>query len=70
MREETEKYTDKGLRDQVEVARVSCEKERRSGEKKARLEAQRQMEANRNKAALDRALAPPFRPTGRPPIFR
>ena len=46
---------------QVEVARVSCEVERRAREKEARLERQRSMEATRNKAALDRALAPPYR---------
>ena len=28
------------------------------------------MEETRNKAALDRALAPPFRPEGRRPVFR
>ena len=55
---------------QVELARVSCEKERRHREREARLEAQRRMEASRNKAALDRALAPPFIPTGRRPMFR
>ena len=46
---------------QVEVARVSCEVERGAREKEARLERQRSMEATRNKAALDRALAPPYR---------
>ena len=54
----------------VELARVTCEKERRHREKEARMEKQRQMEAERNKAALDRALAPPFRPSGRRPVFR
>ena len=34
------------------------------------MEKQRLMEAQRNKAALDRALAPPFRPVGRRPVFR
>ena len=38
----------------VELARVTCEKERRHREKEARLEKQRLMEAERNKAALDR----------------
>ena len=28
------------------------------------------MEEQRNKAALDRALAPPYRPDGRRPVFR
>ena len=55
---------------QVELARVTCEKERRHREKEARMEKQRLMEAQRNKAALDRALAPPFRPSGRRPVFR
>jgi hypothetical protein len=54
----------------VELARISCEKERRAREREARLENQRQMEALRNKAALDRALAPPYRPQGRRPMFR
>ena len=40
---------------------MSCEVERRAREKEARLERQRSMEATRNKAALDRALAPPYR---------
>jgi hypothetical protein len=52
------------------LARVSCEKERRAREREARLDNQRQMEAMRNKAALDRALAPPYRPEGRRPMFR
>ena len=34
------------------------------------MEKQRKMEETRNKAALDRALAPPFRPEGRRPVFR
>ena len=34
------------------------------------MEKQRKMEEMRNKAALDRALAPPFRPEGRRPVFR
>ena len=55
---------------QVELARVTCEIERRQREKEARLEKQRKMEAQRNKAALDRALAPPYRPTGKRPMFR
>ena len=38
----------------MELARVTCEKERRHREKEARLEKQRLMEADRNKAALDR----------------
>ena len=41
-----------------------------SREREARLEAQRLMEASRNKAALDRALAPPYRPKGKRPVFR
>jgi hypothetical protein len=56
--------------EKVELARLSCEKERRAREREARLENQRQMEARRNKAALDRALAPPYRPEGRRPMFR
>ena len=36
----------------------------------ARMENQRRMEERRNKAALDRALAPPYRPVGRRPVFR
>ena len=36
----------------------------------ARMENQRRMEERRNKAALDRALAPPHRPEGRRPVFR
>ena len=56
--------------EKVELARVTCEIERRQREKEARMEKQRQMEAQRNKAALDRALAPPFRPIGRRPVFR
>ena len=55
---------------QVEIARVTCEKERRHREKEARMERQRKMEEMRNKAALDRALAPPHRPEGRRPVFR
>ena len=55
---------------QVEIARITCEKERRHREKEARMEKQRKMEETRNKAALDRALAPPFRPEGRRPVFR
>ena len=54
----------------VEIARLSCENERRYREKEARMEAQRRMEESRNKAALDRALAPPYRPKGRRPMFR
>ena len=54
----------------VEIARVTCERERRHREKEARMEKQRKMEEMRNKAALDRALAPPFRPDGRRPVFR
>ena len=54
----------------VEIARVTCEKERRHREKEARMEKQRKMEESRNKAALDRALAPPYRPEGRRPVFR
>ena len=54
----------------VELARLECERERRHRELEARLEAQRQMEASRNNAALQRALAPPLRPTGRRPMFR
>ena len=42
----------------VELARVTCEKERRHREKEARLEKQRLMEADRNKAALDRFISP------------
>ena len=53
----------------VELARITCEKERRQREREARMEKQRKMEALRNKAALDRALAPPFRPFQRNPIF-
>ena len=34
------------------------------------MEKQRKMEESRNKAALDRALAPPYRPEGRRPVFR
>ena len=49
---------------------MTCEKERRHREKEARMEKQRLMEEQRNKAALDRALAPPYRPTGRKPVFR
>ena len=30
----------------------------------------KKMEETGNKAALDRALAPPFRPEGRRPVFR
>lgn len=56
--------------EKVELARVTCEVERRQREKEARMEKQRLMEAQRNKAALDRALAPPFRPVGRRPVFR
>merc|ERR1719219_2636290 len=56
--------------EKVEVARVTCEVERRQREKEARMEKQRSMEATRNKAALDRALAPPFRPQGKRPVFR
>ena len=56
--------------EKVELARVECEKERRHREREARLEAQRLMEASRNKAALDRALAPPYRPKGKRPMFR
>ena len=55
---------------QVEIARITCEKERRHREREARMEKQRKMEEMRNKAALDRALAPPFRPEGRRPVFR
>ena len=44
--------------------------ERRQREKEARMEKQRKMEAERNKAALDRALAPAYRPSGRRPMFR
>ena len=55
---------------QVELARVTCEVERRQREKEARMEKQRKMEAERNKAALDRALAPAYRPSGRRPMFR
>ena len=40
----------------MELARVTCEKERRHREKEARLEKQRLMEAERNKAALDRFI--------------
>ena len=54
----------------VEIARVTCEKERRHREKEARMEKQKEMEEQRNKAALDRALAPPYRPEGRRPVFR
>ena len=54
----------------VELARVTCEVERRQREKEARMEKQRLMEAQRNKAALDRALAHPYRPIGRRPVFR
>ena len=36
----------------------------------ARMENQRRMEERRNRAALDRALAPPHRPEGRRPVFR
>jgi len=53
----------------VELARVTCEKERRHREKEARLEKQRLMEAQRNRAALDRALAPPYRPEGKRIMF-
>lgn len=49
---------------------MTCEVERRQREKEARMEKQRLMEAQRNKAALDRALAPPYRPVGRRPVFR
>ena len=56
--------------EKVELARVTCEVERRAREKEARMEKQRSMEAQRNKAALDRALAPPFRPEGKRPVFR
>lgn len=49
----------------VELARITCEKERRKREREARMEKQRKMEALRNKAALDRALAPPFRTSQR-----
>ena len=49
---------------------MTCEKERRHREKEARMERQRKMEEMRNKAALDRALAPPHRPEGRRPVFR
>ena len=49
----------------VELARITCEKERRQRAREARMEKQRKMEALRNKAALDRALAPPFRPSHR-----
>ena len=34
------------------------------------MEKQKEMEEQRNKAALDRALAPPYRPEGRRPVFR
>ena len=37
----------------VELARVTCEKERRHREKEARLEKQRLMEAERNKVPSD-----------------
>jgi hypothetical protein len=37
-----------------------CEKARRAREEEARLEQHRQMLAERNQRALDRALAPPF----------
>ena len=37
----------------VELARVTCEKERRHREKEARLEKQRLMEAERNKVPFD-----------------
>ena len=56
--------------EKVELARVTCEIERRQREKEARMEKQRNMEAMRNKAALDRALAPPFRLEGKRPMFR
>ena len=56
--------------EKVELARVTCEIERRQREKEARMEKQRKMEAMRNKAALDRALAPPYRPEGKRPMFR
>ena len=38
----------------------TCEQERRQREFEANLEKQRQIEADRNKKALDRALAPPY----------
>ena len=38
----------------------TCERERRQRENEAKMERQRQIEADRNKKALDRALAPPF----------
>ena len=53
------KYTKyRTIHKKVELARVTCEKERRHREKEARLEKQRLMEADRNKAALDRFLRP------------
>ena len=38
----------------------TCERERRQREHEAKMERQRQIEADRNKKALDRALAPPW----------
>ena len=38
----------------------TCERERRQREHEAKMERQRQIEADRNKKALDRALAKPF----------
>ena len=38
----------------------TCERERRQREHEAKMERQRQIEADRNKKALDRALAPPY----------
>eukprot|EP00093_Oithona_nana_P013471 13471.XXX_1031599_1029464_1 [CDS] Oithona nana genome sequencing. len=46
--------------EKVKIAQRTCERERRQREHEAKMERQRQIEADRNKKALDRALAPPW----------
>lgn len=46
--------------DKVRVAQKTCERERRQREEEHQLELHRQQHAERNRRALNRALAPPF----------
>uniref|UniRef100_A0A0K2UDQ1 Uncharacterized protein n=1 Tax=Lepeophtheirus salmonis TaxID=72036 RepID=A0A0K2UDQ1_LEPSM len=48
--------------EEVKVQQRLCEKERRLREHACRVAKQKEIEANRNRKALDRALAEPYRP--------